>query len=420
MFLDLFDTIRTSENQHNIDECKKNAIQGESMLFYLLLSGQMPILTQTQVIDSKIIHNILFNNEMKGHFLELIKNGKLRLALYTGHNRMKSLQDYFMNSLSYGLDDQTDFFDFSTLPFLKHYDPKIRKKLNLRIIESLEHNSYQFETDGVKPEHIEFIEKIIDNIQNIDRAIRGNFTYTNGFKKNLDDLFNAQSQILINDEFLNLEFLNLCREIIKKGSFNNRRSAYYSFLESRKDEYSSDSIEEVKQIVDNCYNEAIASSLPSEEYNLNFASKFSELVKPIQLISEISKKEVIKLKPNQKESYITWEILVHMLNEVDTLQKEKNLSRIEALFEFKRRQSFKPVVAISKYIGIGLIPSFIPGAPEGIEILTDLVSGAATEITDNLLKKPTLKDVKNTFKERKITSKMVDNTMEFISLTMQS
>ncbi len=420
MFLDLLDTIKTSESQYDMNECKKNAVQGESMLFYLLLSGKVPVLTQTQVMDSKIIHNILFNKGMNEYFLKLIKSGKIKLALYTGQGQLKSLQDYFIHSLRYGLDGQTDFFDFSTLPFLKHYDIQVRKNLNKKIIDVLQHNSYQFATDGVSREHVEYIEAIIDNIQNIDRYIRGNYIYTDGYKKSLDTLVATHCQIFLNDASENSGLVKLCRGVLEKGNSRNRRSAYYSFLESMKNEYSIENIQKVKQIIDNCYNEAVASSLPSEEYNLNFSSKFVDLIKPILMRSEISKKEVIKLRTNHKDNVITWETLVAMLSEVDNLQNEKNLNRTDALMEYKRRQKFKPVVAVAKYLGFSVLPSFIPAAPEAIEIVTDLVTGAATEVTDSLFKKPSLKFVGNTLNESKMTTNLVDPTIEFISMTLPS
>lgn len=419
MFLDLLDTIRTSESLHEVNECKMNAIQGESMLFYLLLSGKTPLLTQTQVMDSNIIHSILYNKQNKEHFLNLLQTGKIQVALYTG-NGSCSMQDYFKKSLTYGLADETDFFDFSTLPFLNNYDARTRKNLNTNILKSLENNSYQFRTDGVSHEHTDYIEAIFENIQDIDRAIKGKYLYTNGFRKQIDELFHTQCQILINDETVDTEFISLCKEMVGRGGYGNRRSAYYNYLETKKNDFSKDNIEKVKQVIDNCYNEAVASSLPEKGYNLNFLSTFVDLVKPIQKSGGLIKKELIEIRQSKKNSYITWETLGDMLKEVDNLAQKKNLSRTDALNEYKRMQTYKPVVAVAKYLGTSVMTSFIPGVSQVVEIVSDLVSGAAADATGEILKKPSIGEIRNSIKQSNIKSNLASNTIEFISMTMQS
>ncbi|MGO4370670.1 hypothetical protein AB4Z21_07715 [Paenibacillus sp. MCAF20] len=418
MFLDLLDTTRTSKEQNTIEECTINAIQGESMLFYLLMSGQTPTLNQTQIMDSAIIHQILLNNHIREPFLKLIKTGKIQLTLYTG-NGAQSLQDYFKNSLKFGLDNEQQFFDFSIFPFLKQYDANTRRTLHATILKTLEHNTYNFKTSGVEAAHIEYIGAIIENIQDIDRAIKGQYVLTKTFNKHLDPLFQSQCQALMNFENTDPEFIRLCRELLSKGPYGNRRSAYYNVLKSMQGHYSKIHLSKLKQTVDNCYNQAIASSIPDDGYSLNFSSEFVDLAQSIQNNGGLQRKELIAIKPSDKSIYITWHTLVDMLEEVDRLEQSKGISRVAALNEYKRTQSFKPIIQVAKYLAHDTAASLIPGVPQVVEIVSDLITGAASDWTGGLLKKQSVGEIGVSIKEGKRKSKILGQTIEFLSMTMR-
>lgn len=418
MFLDLLDTIKTSENFHKIDACKANAVQGESMLYYLLLTGQTPTLTQTQAMDSKIIHNILNDGKSRSAFLTLLATGKIQLELYTGSGA-RSLQDYFKKSLMYGLNEGTDFFNFSTMPFLEQYDPKIRKNLQANIVSALQDNCYDFKTDGVCAEHIDYLTGIIDDMQDIDRAIRGNCLYCKAYQKNMDDLVWRHCQELMKSEETDTSFLKLCYDIISKYDYGNRRSAYYKYLDILKQDYSNDDIEKMKQLVDNCYNEALASSTNNNACNLNISSKFADLAQPIQQNGNVTKKEIIKIRPSRADQYLTWETLSQIMTEVERIEKVKKLSRTDALTEYKRKQSFKPIVSTVKYLEIGAVTSLIPGIPDVVEILSDVISGAVSDAVGDKLKKPSLHDITVSAKDGAKKTQIANNAIEFLSMTMK-
>lgn len=414
MFLDLLDTIKTSENHNTREDCEINAASGESMLYYLMLSGEKPILNQTQLMDSSIIHNILRDERNKKHFLEIIKNKNINLSLYTG-NGARSLQDYFKKSLTYGLENDTEFFDFSIMPFLKEYDLNVRKNLNKNIISAIEDNSYKFKSDGVKAEHTEYIMDIIDDIQDIDRAIRGEYLVGNTYKKNIDDLFKKQCIGIINDENMDSEFLELCQRMFTKNDYKNRRSIYYKHIENMKINYSKKSTDKIRQVVDNCYNEASASLINNNGYSLNFSSEFADLIKPVQINGNVDTKKIIQLKSSNADRYLTWEILVDIMKEVECIKKEKNLSQTEALNEYKKKQYFKPIISLSKYVGVTAISSVIPVIPGILEIFSGVFSDGLGE----KMKKPSLGEMVGSVKNMTKNVKIAKKTIEFISMSMK-
>lgn len=414
MFLDLLDTIKTSENHKTPGECKMNAAIGESMLYYLMLSGEKPILNQTQLMDSSIIHNILRDEKNKKHFLKIIKNGNIKLSLYTG-NGARSLQDYFKKSLTYGIDNETDFFDFSIMPFLKEYDLNVRRNLNKNIISAIEDNSYNFKSDGVKAEHSDYIADIVDGIQDIDKTIRGEYLVGNTYKKNIDDLFKKQCMGIINDENINSEFLEHCQRMLGKTDYKNRRSIYYKYIENMKSDYSNESTEKIRQIVDNCYNEASASLINNNGYSLNFSSNFIDLIKPVQINGNVEEKKIIQFKSSDDDKYLTWEILTDIMEEVESIKNEKKLSQIEALKEYKKKQYLKPIISVSKYVGVTAMGSVIPAIPGVFEIISNVFLDGVGE----KMRKPSLEEMSGEVKNMRKNIKVVEKTIEFISMSMK-
>lgn len=81
MYLDALDPVRTSATQLDEATCQSFRVQGESILLKTLLEGARPIVTQTQIMDSLVIHTILEDDEMKNHFLQLIDHGHIQLSL---------------------------------------------------------------------------------------------------------------------------------------------------------------------------------------------------------------------------------------------------------------------------------------------------------------------------------------------------
>lgn len=420
MILDLLDTIKTSEKHYPKDMCELNAVQGESMLFYNLLSGYTPILTQTQAMDSKIILNILLDSRNREHFLKLLQSGKIKLSLYN-RNGAQSLQDYFKESLSYGIDNEDELFNFSTMPFLDEYDLKTRKKLNKKIIEALEHNRYDFSTDDVKGEHVDFISEIVKNIQDMDRAIKGKYLISTGFKNNIDNIFKSQCQEFKNRENENpdSEFAKLRNYMLSLNNYNNRRSVYYNVISSMGNYYSSDNIKRIRQLVDNCYHYALSSSIEDNDgCSINLSDKLKDLSEPVSKLGKVNNKKNVKIISNDKDDFLTWEVLYNILNEVERIEKKKNISRIEALNEYKKSQHRNPIIAVSKYFVLTVGSALMPSLPI-VEIISDIFMNTTTDFIGEKLKKPSTGEILKSVKDAKNKNKIAQKAIEFISMTIE-
>ena len=151
MFLDLFDTVRTSPKVNDLETCENSTTQAEIALFYLMIMGFRPTLTQTQIMDSNTIIKIV-RSKYKDSFLRLLNKGYIRISLYPGTN---SIQEHFLRAMKMGLDGSNDF-EFSSIPFMsdmmqrdeKHYSQSIDACIN---------GYYNYQCDGIKPEHSEYI-----------------------------------------------------------------------------------------------------------------------------------------------------------------------------------------------------------------------------------------------------------------------
>ncbi len=232
-------------------------------------------------------------------------------------------------------------------------------------------------------------------------------------------MFQTQCQGIIKSDNTNAEFLKLCQDMLKKEDYQNRRSIYYNYLGTMGNYYTNENIEKMRQVIDNCYNVAVASLIDDDGYTLNFSSKHADLIQPIEQNGDLIKKEIIELKPIKTDKYLTWEALSNIMMEVEVIEKKKKLSRMDALLEYKRLQSYKPIILVVKYLGISTITSFIPGVPQIVEILSDIISGTASDVVGEKLKKPSLGEVVTSFKGAKNKTRTVEDAIEFISITMQ-
>ena len=142
-------------------------------------------------------------------------------------------------------------------------------------------------------------------------------------------------------------------------------------------------------------------------------------MKPIQQNGKLVKKEVIGIKRSNSDKYLTWEELYNIMMEVEVLKNKKKLNQIEALIEYKKIQSYKPIISLAKYIGVTAITSFIPGIPEVVEIFSDIISGTASDIVGEKMRKPSLGELKDSIKNTKNNKNIVNGAIEFISMSMK-
>lgn len=403
MFLDVLDTARTMVKVNSDEICGQNMIQGESMLYYTLLMGKKPTLTQTQVADSNIIFNIL-NGKYKEEFLKLIEENKIRICLYPG---ISSLQEYFIKCLSYGLENEEDFFDFAMFPFLntENYSYRDRKNIQRRMIQIIINNERNFNIEGITQEENNFVKAYIEGIERIDKIANPRYIKSTGFKDHIDNVFKRYAdEILSSENYLPqtkelIGVINDCKN--SKGSLN-RRSSYYSLLESNliKSNFDIKDIENVKCIIDCSYNIAVASAVnDGEGANINIRNEYIDASKVVGMVESCEEKKIFDLKAVESKNYLTWENLIPLLNELERLEA-KGCTRHEALKEIRYMRVLNPIIGISKYIGLTMLTSYLPVAPI-VEVVATIVGGVVQDAASEWLKKPSLKEIKdNTAKSR--------------------
>lgn len=422
MYLDTLDPVRTSEYQHDIETCQKYAVQGEAMLLKTLLEGNCPVLTQTQVMDSKVIHNILWDKEARDPFLSFIKKGHIHVALYKNlkANNILSLQSYFLKTLQKGLKEGESFHHYSCLPFMQELNDDVRRKFQLKISDALMNNYYNFSTEDVKPEHVEYMEAYVKNLYLLDWELRGRFVEMGPFTKNFDQLFEEKCNLLMNEERADREILGLCKDMLQYGKFHSTRSAYYHFLEAH--DNSTNRVKEfIKSLVDICYNESIASTLPNNKCNISIEQRFKNLTSYTERVGETLSKEEVLIVPRRNVKYFTWDALEHLFDNIDDLQKKRNISRLEAIETYRAQTKLQlPVMKMAKYLTVSLTTSLIPFGDDLIEIVTDGLNFVAEEAIVEATKKPSLRDISDEIIRNTEQRLMAQKAHEFTLITKNS
>ncbi len=413
MFLDVLDPARTMIRLNSEHVCMENMIQGETMLYYALLMGKKPTLTQTQVTDSQVIFNIL-NGQYKREFFELIKEDKIRICLYPNIN---SLVDYFVKCLKYGVENEEEFFDFAMFPFLREKEVKERRNIQFQMIKVVTDNARRFRIEELTGEENEYIREYINTIEEVERIARSRYLRSTGFKLHMDDVFKQYTDEILNGETYSLSIKELMRYINlykdNKGIIN-RRSTYYKLLESEcvRERFDQEAISNIKTIIDYSYNLAVASVVDDKEgVNINIRDKYIEASKLIEASANCKEKKLFNLqRVDAKKNHLTWEDISPVLKEIERLEKEKNYSREDALQEIRGKQLKNPIIKLSKYIGLSIVTTYLPILPI-VELASSIVQDALGEV----LRKPNLADITDSFKKAIEQKCILEQTIRFNS-----
>lgn len=400
MYIDAIDPVRTSQSQHSLEKCIQYGIQGETTLLKTLLEGRKPTLTQTQIIDSRVIHNIMESEDkQRAAFLDLISNNQIQVAMYPNlrENKTLSLTNYFLQTLQKGLKADESFHHYSSLHFMQELEDDVRKAFQKNMIDAITHNHYHFHVDGVPKEQSEYMQLFVHHLSLLDFELRGNFVPMGPFRKDFDSLVKEGCQFFIDSPKLDEDVHLLCRSILKNNHFSNTRSIYYDFLEKYADA-SEQSKELVKQLIDISYNESVASALPSHDCSLSIYQHFQGLIEHAERGSGPLTKEEILLISRKEDHYFTWESIQAFFYEVNRIQQEKNWSRLEAITHYQKQFSIhKPIMKVAKYLTLGLAPSIIPFggaiADPIIEVFSKSAELVVGDALGDALKRPSIQDV---------------------------
>lgn len=413
MYIDCFDSVKTQIGLNGVDVAQNNAIFSEAFLFNLLLNGYTPNFTPSQFIDSSIIFNITSTN--KDVFIDIINSGFITINLFPDEF---SLRNHFVKCLSEGVCNDNSFYDFSIFPFLNNYDKLQRKKMQEKMIKNINNHYTDFHIDGLSNEEAEYMEMVYDNFQVIDILSKKVEKKTKYFTQNMN-------QLLLNfcNEETDLEFIDLYNELKndndKKTINSYRRSIFYDFIRRKKDSYSLEVINKLKNYVDCSYNIAIASAVGDKE-GTDISSNNSEILNS-RTIDNLNPKSQVKfsIQDNKNsKTRITWEDVLEILKEIKKIEIEKKISRKKAMEIYKRKQTFSNVYKLGKYVVGNTIKTLIPGAEfmnAAINIISDVSINATSECFEEKLKMQSIVDLLYDFKKTNKQKKLIDNASKLLN-----
>jgi len=413
VYIDCFDSVKTQIGLNGVDVAQNNAIFSEAFLFNLLLNGYTPNFTPSQFIDSSIIFNITSTN--KDVFIDIINSGFITINLFPDEF---SLRNHFVKCLSEGVCNDNSFYDFSIFPFLNNYDKLQRKKMQEKMIKNINNHYTDFHIDGLSNEEAEYMEIVYDNFQVIDILSKKVEKKTKYFTQNMN-------QLLINfcNEETDLEFIDLYNELKndndKKTINSYRRSIFYDFIRRKKDSYSLEVINKIKNYVDCSYNIAIASAVGDKE-GTDISSNNSEILNS-RTIDNLNPKSQVKfsIQDNKNsKTRITWEDVLEILKEIKKIEIEKKISRKKAMEIYKRKQTFSNVYKLGKYVVGNTIKTLIPGAEfmnAAINIISDVSINATSECFEEKLKMQSIVDLFYDFKKTNKQKKLIDNASKLLN-----
>lgn len=413
MYIDCFDSVKTQIGLNGVDVAQNNAIFSEAFLFNLLLNGYTPNFTPSQFIDSSIIFNITSTN--KDVFIDIINSGFITINLFPDEF---SLRNHFVKCLSEGVCNDNSFYDFSIFPFLNNYDKLQRKKMQEKMIKNINNHYTDFHIDGLSNEEAEYMEMVYDNFQVIDILSKKVEKKTKYFTQNMN-------QLLINfcNEETDLEFIDLYNELKndndKKTINSYRRSIFYDFIRRKKDSYSLEVINKLKNYVDCSYNIAMASAVDDEEGS-DISFNNNEILNS-RTIEKLNPKSQVKfsIQDNKNsKTRITWEDVLEILKEIKKIEIEKKISRKKAMEIYKRKQTFSNVYKLGKYVVGNTIKTLIPGAEfmnAAINIISDVSINATSECFEEKLKMQSIVDLFYDFKKTNKQKKLIDNASKLLN-----
>jgi hypothetical protein len=258
IYLDVLDTVKMT----GTEALSNYAVAEASLKAYSLFSPTPVVLTQSQLIDSAVIINVLNKNTESDAFLDLIKNDRVRVSL-DGQNSLISALD---SALSRGVTSGGNMFRFSGLKMMEdgsETDKRIKRKEILQYIA----NHFSGSLDNFEDSDKEILERQLNSLRKIDIDIKNRFLYTthgandkplsvytkefidNGISEGQND-FNNQALNLLRDAYMDIEF-------------KNARSAYYTYFENHADDRNKSLIKACKDIVDSLYNLVVGASITS-------------------------------------------------------------------------------------------------------------------------------------------------------------
>lgn len=416
MYSDLLDSVKNSR----LNEA--SLIRAETFLFYSLLNGNKPTLTLTQAIDSAVIISIAQSSEQSKYFIKAIENGYIRISLY---GDVSSMQGYLMRILKRNVDVSKDNFIFSSMPFLynDYYSDKQRAAVYSALIKQFEEGNPNFSHDLVDKEHKNFIEEYVETIRKINHAARNSYIISANTVKQLKDVIRLRITERL-DCITKNEELKKMLTYIGENCVSNYRTFYYDIINRNIGNYGDSTIQEVKELVDYCYNEVVASSISDNEpANLNIPNAFSELAASTINFSNTEKasnNEIIVSEENKE--FLTWERLLTIMSEIHRIQEKDKCTWNNALEKYASYQHLLPFKLGTKYAGVTAITLAVSSVPVLGNLLSNFVSellwSSVCDAFGEIVKKPSFSEIVTASKESEKRCKLLRMAISNTSLNV--
>lgn len=286
MYCNLFDSVRNNP---------LDSIQTEGFFYHSILSGYHPTLALNQILDTTAIRQLA---SMRPEFGELIEQGAIRVSLF---GTFRSVDDYLTSHLEPIAGRSRNPFIFSSLPFLysgEYSDADIQRIYNA-MLNVIHGNSFAADS-GIfaNPQHHDLIEAYLRNVRNLSKKLDGKYLIpkpsygpSSSLSRRFEDTI-SRVAAFHKDTAISPATLEL-RELIRNfrahshlapdGSmdFTNRALDSRSFLYANVSNIVGSlpqETEEVKALIDLCYNERVAESIQDGEPDLMIMDpRFSSL-----------------------------------------------------------------------------------------------------------------------------------------------
>ena len=172
----------------------------------------------------------------------------------------------------------------------------------------------------------------------------------------------------------------------------------------------------MRNLIDCSYNLAIASAVDDKEGS-DISTKFSTILNSstIEKLNPNSCSHLTLTEQDNLKTQITWDDVLEILIEVSHIEREKIISRKEALKEYKAKQSVSNVFKIGKYLVGNTLKTLIPGL-DAMNVLLNIASdvgiNAGTELMDDRFNMQSIKEVISDLKTSNRNKKLIDSALQ--------
>ncbi len=342
MYSNIFDTVRkTGWDQYNV----------EGTLYTSILSGMHPTLSLNQAIDNQAL---ILLCQQHPEVLELIADGVIRIAPFGKYSEndilVDPIFDYLQDALTYPKsgEDKTPF-EFSCMPFLKEFNPEETEAIYNRMKKVLTNRLKYFSYNIASPydvsekkfpltlsnhsEQIEWIDQYLITVQKIMEAARGQYLWPSKNRPVNNTLPHriryAAKRLKESNDPVQAGFLDGIDALLEyiqvnagKRKLTDSRSNLYKVIDSM--DHTSQYSTEIKEFVDLCYNEVVATSLNDNEKDIMAAKKESSNIgiyirnEDKDYVASGQKFELLSHTPSDVDT-ISWPKLKSVLSEIRSL-----------------------------------------------------------------------------------------------------